>query len=98
MTADSTSFHSLNVIRDELVATIEQAARDLEVFVSEGGDPKSFQSCISSIKQIIGIFRLLEFKSASMLAEELLATASGIKAGDSGPVFEKQLELVSGTF
>lgn len=98
MTADSASFHSLNVIRDELVATIEQAARDLEMFVSEGGDPKSFQSCISGIKQIIGIFRVLEFKSASMLAEELLATASTIKPGESGPLFEKQLELVSSTF
>lgn len=98
MTADSASFHSLNVIRDELVATIEQAARDLEVFVSEGGDPKSFQSCLAGIKQIIGIFRLLEFKGASMLAEELLATASTIQAGSSGPVFEKHLELVSGTF
>ena len=98
MTADSASFHSLNVIRDELVATIEQAARDLEVFVSEGGDPKSFQSCLAGIKQIIGIFRLLEFKGGCILAEELLATASTIQMGASGPVFEKHLELVSGTF
>lgn len=98
MTADSASFHSLNVIRDELVATIEQAARDLEVFVSEEGDAKSINACIAGIKQINGILRLLEFKGASMLAEELLATASTLSADDKGPVFEKQLELVSATF
>ncbi len=97
MTADSASFHSLNVIRDELVATIEQAARDLEAFVAEG-DGKSFQSCVAGIKQINGILRLLEFKGASMLAEELLATAASLQSAERGPLFEKQLELISGTF
>ncbi len=98
MTADPASFQSLNVIRDELVATIEQAARDLEVFVSEGGEQKSFQSCLAGIKQIIGIFRLLEFKGASILAEELLATASTIQMDAPEAHFERHLELVSGTF
>jgi hypothetical protein len=98
MTADSASFHSLNVIRDELVATIEQAARDLELFVSEEGDSRSFQSCLAGIKQINGILRLLEFKGASMLAEELLLTASTLDKTGRGPLFEKQLELVSTTF
>src|SRR5687767_8467752 len=99
MTADSASFHSLNVIRDELVATIEQAARDLELYVSEEGDnSRSFQSCLAGIKQINGILRLLEFKGASMLAEELLATASTLDTMERGPLFEKQLELISTTF
>jgi len=99
MTADSASFHSLNVIRDELVATIEQAARDLEIYVSEEGDnSRSFQSCLAGIKQINGILRLLEFKGASMLAEELLATASTLNAAERGALFEKQLELISTTF
>lgn len=98
ITADTASFQSLNVIRDELVATIEQAARDLEVFVAEGGEVKSLQACIAGIKQILGILRLLEFRGASVLAEELLATAETMKPSVTGPLFEKQLELVSNTF
>lgn len=98
VTADTASFQSLHVVRDELVATIEQAARDLEVFVAEGGDTKSLQACIAGIKQILGILRLLEFKGASVLAEELLATAETMNPDVTGPAFEKQLELVSNTF
>lgn len=97
-TADTASFQSLNVIRDELVATIEQAARDLEVYVTDGGDMQSLQACVAGIKQILGILRLLELKGASMLAEELLATAETMPDDLSGTGFEKQLDLVSTTF
>jgi len=86
------------MIRDELVATIEQSARDLEVFVSSTEEAKSLQACISGIRQILGILKLLEFKGAAMLAEELLATAKTIEPGQAGSNFEKQLELVSNTF
>lgn len=98
ITADSASFQSLNVIRDELVATIEQAARDLEVYVAEGGEEQSLKACIGGIKQILGIMRLLEFKGASLLAEELLTAAQSMTTDLSAPSFEKQLELVSNTF
>ena len=98
VTADTASFQSLNVIRDELVAPIEQAARDLEVFVTEGRDVGSLHACIAGIKQILGILRLLEFKGASLLAEELLTLAERIQPSATGDSFEKQLELVSNTF
>lgn len=98
ITADSVNFQSLHMIRDELVSTIEQSTRDLEVFVSEDGEAKSFQACIAGIKQILGILRLLEFHGATLLAEELLATAETIKRKNADAVFERQLELVSNTF
>ncbi len=97
-TADSISFQSLHMIRDELVATIEQSARDLEVFVSSTEEVKSLQACVAGIRQIVGILKLLEFKGAAMLAEELLSTAKLIQPGESGAVLEKQLDLVSNTF
>jgi len=98
ISADAASFQSLHVIRDELVSTIEQAARDLEVFVSDGGGSSSYKACIKGIQQILGVLRLLEFKGASMLAEELLVTAKNISPDRSGKELEKQLELVSNTF
>ncbi len=98
ITADTVSFQSLSMIRDELVVTIEQAARDLEVFVSDGNDNASFSACLQSIQQIIGVLSMLELKGARMLAEELFVTAEGIAPGGDTPILEKQLELVSNTF
>ncbi len=97
-TADNANFQSLHVIRGELVATIEQAARDLELFVSEGSDAKALHACIAEIKQIHGILRLLEFRGASVLVEELFLLAKSI--ADSGEISsnEKALELMSTSF
>lgn len=95
---DAVNFQSLNMVRDELVATIENSARQLEQFVNSQQDGESLQSCIDGIKQIVGILRLIQFRGASMLADELLAAAMDISPGNSGPKFEKRLELVSGAF
>lgn len=97
-TADSLSFQSLHVVRDELVSTIEQAARDLEVYVTSFEEVKSLEASVASIRQILGIFKLLELKGASMLAEELLITARIIKPGEQDRSAERNLELVSNTF
>lgn len=97
-TADSVSFQSLHMIRDELVATIEQSARDLEVFVSSSDEVKSLNACVNGIRQIVGIFKLLELKGAAMLAEELLATAKTIVPGQAGEPLERQLDLIGNTF
>lgn len=97
-TADSISFQSLHMIRDELMATIEQSARDLEVFVSSSDEVKSLNACVNGIRQIVGILKLLEFKGAAMLAEELLATTKTIAPSEPETLLEKQLELIGSTF
>ena len=95
---DTVSFQSLHMVRDELLSTIEQAARDLEVYVSSYQEINNLQACINGIRQILGILKVLELKGASMLTEELLETANLIEPGNSEPVVEKNIELVSNTF
>lgn len=95
---DQVNFQSLNMVRDELVATIEESARSLEHFVSSQDDSKSLQACIEGVTQIHGILRLIQLQGAELLAKELLATATEISPGNSGPKFERRLETVSGTF
>ena len=96
--ADTINFQSLNIVRDELVATIEKAAGDLEVFVNSQGDGRSLQACIDGVRQIMGILNLLQFRAAAMLAEELLAAANEITVGEANPLFQKQLEIISASF
>lgn len=95
---DAVNFQSLNMVRDELVATIEEAARNLEMFVTAQQDGESLQACMDGIRQIVGILRLIQFRGACILAEELLATATDITPGDAGPKSDQRLEVVSNTF
>ena len=96
--AESINLQSLNVVRDELIATIEESARHLEKFVSSNEDNESLQKSINGIGQIVGILGLLEFYGAKMLAEELLANATEISPGNTGRLFERRLDIVSSSF
>lgn len=95
---DALNFQSLNMVREELVATIENSARLLEEFVTAQENAKSLQQCIDGIKQINGILKLIQFRGAAMLAEELFAVANGIAPGSSGAKFERTMEVVSSSF
>nr|WP_245792251.1 CDP-diacylglycerol--glycerol-3-phosphate 3-phosphatidyltransferase [Teredinibacter waterburyi] len=95
---DAVNFQSLNMVRDELVATIDESARNLEVFVSEQENAESLQTCIDGIRQIVGILRLIQFRGAGNLAEELLTAAMEISPGNSGKNYDKRLEVISNTF
>ncbi len=97
-TMDSVNFQSLNMVREELVATIEESARNLEKFVTSNDDSESLQKCIDGIAQLAGILNLLEFFGAKLLAEELLANANEIAPGNEGQFFEKRLDIISSSF
>ncbi len=98
-TEQSVNFQSLNLVRDELIATIEAAARDLETFVSSGQeDAEALQDSVNEMQQIGGILKVLELRGATVLAEELLAVATEISPGSEGSAFDRKMEVVSNTF
>lgn len=95
----SINLQSLNVVRDELIATIEASARELENFVvSKQEDVDALQASIDGVQQICGILKVLELDSAALLAEELLKVANSISPGAAGHRFDRKLEVVSNTF
>ncbi|SMF38847.1 hypothetical protein SAMN02745866_02479 [Alteromonadaceae bacterium Bs31] len=98
LSTDAVNFQSLNMVRDELVATIDASAQNLETFVSNEQDSDVLQSCINGIRQIVGILRLIQFRGACLLAEELLVTANDISPGSEGPAFNRRMEVISNTF
>lgn len=95
---DAVNFQSLNMVRDELVATIDESARNLEMFVEQQEDSDALQTCVNGIRQIVGILRLIQFRGACLLAEELLATANEISPGNAGADYNNRLEVISSTF
>ncbi len=89
---------SLNVVREELVITIEQAATQLEGFVSDRENSKLLQACIQSLQQIRGSLDLIELHGACELAGELLETARKINESDVPLGDEKLSALTKGFF
>jgi hypothetical protein len=97
-TADSVNLQSLNMVRNELVATIEQAARDLELFVAGEAEGDPLNACVESVKQIIGILKLLQFRGASLLVEELYLALKDIPSVPAGAKPDRRLEQISNSF
>lgn len=89
---------SLNVVRDELVVTIEQAATHLEGFVVDRENDKLLNDCVESLQQIRGSLDLIQLYGASELAGELLHTATTIKEGKKALEDERLSALTRGFF
>lgn len=79
---DHVNITSLNLVSDELVATIEHAAHKLEQFVGATNDGELLQACIECIEQIRGTLRLIQLYGADMLADEMLSVAQTITLGE----------------
>ncbi len=84
-------------MRDELVITIEQAATQLEGFVSDRENTKLLASCIGSLQQIRGSLDLIELVGARELSGELLATAQKISE-DGVPLGDEKLSALTKGF
>lgn len=94
---DHVNLTSLNVVSDELVATIEHAAQKLEQFVTASSDGELLQACIESIEQIRGTLRLIQLHGADMLADEILSVAQTITLGEEQDL-DQILSVLTNTF
>lgn len=92
----SINVSSLNLVHDELLATIEQAAGKLEQFVADMESSELLQGCIEDMQQISGTLSLLQLKGADLLAREALALANEITIG--GAALDRQLTALTDAF
>ncbi len=94
---ETVNLTSLNLVRDELVATIEASAGKLEQFVNDRENGELLQACIEGIQQITGTLSLIQLHGADLLAEELLALANEITLGTEDDI-EEQLSVLTSSF
>ena len=87
---------TLNLVHDELVATIEQAASKLEQFVADMNNGELLQACVDGMQQISGTLALLQLHGADLLAKELLALSTSITVNDAD--IEKRLSILTSAF
>lgn len=67
----SVNLNSLSMVREELDNTIIQAASEFEVYLANTEELQQLESSRELIAQVGGIFRLLEYPGAALLAEEI---------------------------
>ncbi|VXD00226.1 conserved hypothetical protein [Pseudomonas sp. 8Z] len=74
---------SLNLVRDELFVTMEEAEQSLEQFIAERHNGSLLQQAVESLHQVRGTLNLVELAGAELLAQEVLDQATDIPAGAS---------------
>lgn len=85
---------SLNLVRDELFNTMEEAERSLEQFIVERHNGSLLQQAVESLHQVRGTLNLIELAGAELLAQEVLDQATDIPAG-AGEERDVQLAALS---
>lgn len=85
---------SLNLVRDELFATMEEAELSLEHFIADRQNGALLQQAVESLKQVRGTLNLIELAGAELLAQEVLDQATDIPAG-AGEERDVQLSALS---
>lgn len=95
--SDQINISSLNMVSDELVATIEQSAAKLEQFVADTSNQELLMACVEGIEQISGTLKLIQLYGADLLADEILTVAKSITDAD-GPVDDEILTVLTGSF
>ena len=88
---------SLNLVSDELVKTIEQAASKLEQFVNDRSNREQLEACVAGIEQIRGTLSLVELHGADLLAEEILLVTRTLMADIQGDT-DEVLSVVTASF
>ena len=86
---------SLNLVRDELFATMAEAEQYLEQFIAERQNGGLLQQAIGSLQQVRGTLKLIELAGAELLAQEILRLGMDIPV-DAGPERDAQLTALSG--
>ncbi|PZR45054.1 MAG: ferrous iron transporter B, partial [Ectopseudomonas oleovorans] len=85
---------SLNLVRDELFVTMEEAEQSLEHFIAERHNGSLLQQAVESLHQVRGTLNLIELAGAELLAQEVLGQATDIPAG-AGEERDAQLSALS---
>lgn len=85
---------SLNLVRDELFTTMEEAESSLEQFIADRHNGSLLQQAVENLHQVRGTLNLIELAGAELLAQEVLDQATDIPAG-AGEERDVQLSALS---
>ncbi len=81
----SINLNSLQMIREEVVNTIEQSAVDFEAYMADQDSVEHIQDSAAGMAQVGGTFRMLEYPGAALLADETATLINYIASLENTP-------------
>lgn len=90
----SLNLTSLNIVKSEYLATVQQATNQLEQFISSRGNSDILQSSIEQFEQIVGVLKIVQLSGADLLASAMVDGLKNIPA-DADESFDALLSAIS---
>jgi hypothetical protein len=89
---------SLNIVKDEFLATIQLATNQLEQFISARDRQDLLQGCLEHLQQIHGVMRIVQLQGADVLAAEMIDALNAVPVGADDSYDELLASLSSASF
>jgi hypothetical protein len=77
----SVNLSSLNIVKGEFLATIQNATNQLEQFISGRERADLLQSCLEQLHQIHGVTRIVQLYGADVLSTEMINALQTVPVG-----------------
>jgi hypothetical protein len=72
---------SLNIVKDEFLATIQLATNQLEQFIGARDRQDLLQGCQEHLQQILGVMRIVQLQGADLLVAEMIVSMEKVPSG-----------------
>lgn len=90
----SLNLTSLNIVKNEYLATVQQATNQLEQFISARNNTEVLQSSIEQFEQIVGVLKIVQLSGADILASAMVEGLKTIPA-DADETYDALLSAIS---
>lgn len=89
---------SVNVVKDELVVAIDNAAAHLDKFAADTTQKQSLEQCISALRQVSGVLQMVQLHAGELLTQEKIAALTEVLEGRQQPTEELMEALGTGFY
>ena len=79
------NLNSLNVVKSELLAAVNQAGSQLEAYIGNRDKIEFMQGSLAGLKEILGILQVIQLSGSELLTQEMIDLAAAIPAGAAWP-------------
>jgi len=72
---------SVNLVKDELVASIDSAASQLDQYAADNSNKLALEQCLAALRQLNGVLQMVQLHAGELLAQEMLAALADLQEG-----------------
>ncbi|WP_226647509.1 hypothetical protein [Microbulbifer variabilis] len=89
---------SVNVVKDELVVAIDNAAAHLDKFAADTTQKQPLEQCVAALRQVSGVLQMVQLHAGELLTQEKIAALIEVLEGRQQPTEELMEALGTGFY